>query len=114
MTILLDSPIFSVNFRARMTPAILAAINSSPIMLALIAQARSHVSEIEFQVGTSGKGWFFDDSTTPRRIVVDPDDFTNYATNPGGFVLRAKGKRGRVRLNFQQQRSGLAARSHMD
>ena len=23
-------------------------------------------------------------------------------------------KRGRVRLNFQQQRSGLAARSHMD
>ena len=25
-----------------------------------------------------------------------------------------RSKRGRVRLNFQQQRSGLAARSHMD
>ena len=87
MAILAADEIFTADFQSRVTPGILAAINSSPTILAMIAEAKLHPRMVRIDVGISLGGWFFDANENPRRIVVDPIDFVNYATNPGGFVL---------------------------
>jgi len=87
MTIQANDSIFSAAFQTQLQtyPAILGAINASPKLLAMIAQARDTYVGLQIVVGESGSGWSFDASA--KKIVVDPADFASYATNPGGFVL---------------------------